>query len=99
MPRTGAAAFLFSVLGFRTSVRSPAIQINQDVPRFRALAWADDATVLQFVHDARRAGVAQPQPPLQQRDARLLFAADDLHALLDQLLVFVAGAFLVKAGR
>jgi hypothetical protein len=37
------------------------IQINQDVARFGALARADDAAVLEFIHDARGAGIAEPQ--------------------------------------
>src|ERR1700722_2311904 len=88
---------LFPMLRLRTSVRSPAVQVDQNVPRLRAFAWADNAPILQFIHDARRARVAEAQAPLQQRDARLLFAADDFDALLDQIFVFIAAAFLAQA--
>src|ERR1017187_5538550 len=82
----------------RAAVGAPALEIYQDVARLGAFAGADDAAAFQFVHDARGAGVAEAQPPLQQRDAGLLFAADDLDALLDEVLVLVNAAFVAEFG-
>lgn len=48
------------------TIHAGAVQINQDVARLGTLAGADDAPVLQFVHDARGSGVAEAQPALQQ---------------------------------
>src|SRR6185503_6650014 len=53
----------------------------------------DYAAVFQFVHDAGGARVAEPETALQQRDARLLLAADDFNALLNQVFVFIARPF------
>src|ERR1039458_3030696 len=80
------------------AVRARAVQINQNVARLGAFAGADDAAIFQFVHDARRPRVAEAQPPLHQRDARLLFAADDFDALLDEILVLVNAAFVPEIG-
>src|ERR1017187_5084911 len=79
----------------RAAVGTRAVQINQYVPWLGAFARADDAAAFQFVHDARGAGVAEPQPALHQRDAGLLFAADDFNALLDKFLVLVNAALNV----
>src|SRR5258708_3770754 len=76
-----------------------AIEVDQDFARLRAFALTDDAAILQFVHDARGAAVAETQAALQQRDTRLLFAADDFDALLDDLLVLVNTAFVAEAGH
>src|SRR5438034_9854884 len=81
------------------AVGAGAVEVNQNVARFGAFAGADDAAVFQLVHDARRAGVAEAQPALKERDARLLFAADDFDALLDQVLVFVDAVFAVEAAQ
>ena len=51
-------------MGILPAVRASAVQINQDVPRLRALARAHNAAIFQFVHDARGASVAEPEPPL-----------------------------------
>ena len=75
------------------------VEINQDFPPFCAIAGADDAAVLKFVHDAGRAAVAEAQAPLQQRDARLLFGPDDFDALLDDLLVLINAALVPVGGR
>src|SRR5216117_4035316 len=48
------------------AVGAGAVEINQDVPRLRAFARADEAAVFQFIHDARGAGVAETQAALQQ---------------------------------
>src|ERR1017187_7750707 len=90
--------FLRSHRLLSAAVHSRAVQINQNVARLRAFAGADDAAAFQFVHDARGAGVAEAQPALEQRDARLLFAADDLDALLDEVLVLVNAAFVAEFG-
>ena len=74
-----------------------AVQVNQDVARFGAFAGADDAAVFEFVHDARGAAVAQAQAALEQGDAGLLLAADDLDALLDDFLVLVNAALVVAS--
>src|SRR5438093_6727188 len=47
------------------------IQVNQNVPRLRPFARADDPAVFQFIHDARRPPIAEAQAPLQQRHAGL----------------------------
>src|SRR5665213_3828788 len=88
---------LFSLKSNRflsAAVRAAAVEVNQNVARLRAFAGADDAAIFQFVHDARGAGVAEAQAALHERDARLLFAADDLDALLDNFLVLVNAAFV-----
>src|ERR1039458_5248367 len=66
-----------------------AVEIYQDFARLGTLAGADDAAAFEFVHDARGAGVAEAQTALHQRDAGLLFAADDFDALLDEFLVLI----------
>ena len=82
------------------AVCAAAVQINEDVARLGAFAGADDAAVLQFIHDARGAAIAEAQAALEQRDAGLLFAADDFDAVLDDLLVLVNAALLIGvAGR
>ena len=48
----------------RFRIRLTGVQVNQDVPRLGALARANDAAILQLVHDPGRASVAEPQPPL-----------------------------------
>ena len=40
------------------AIGAAAVQINQDVARLGTFAGADDAPALQFVHNARGAGVA-----------------------------------------
>src|SRR5665213_231113 len=88
---------LFSLKSNRflsAAVRAAAVEVNQNVARLRAFARTDDAAIFQFVHDARGAGVAEAQAALHQRDARLLFAADDFDALLDQIFVFINAAFV-----
>jgi hypothetical protein len=59
------------------SIRSAAIEVNQDVSRLSSFARTDNAAVFQFIHNARRSGVSEPEAALHQRDARFLFAADD----------------------
>src|SRR5258706_12373243 len=86
--------FLDSRAGCRLAIRPAPVQINENVPRLRSFAGADDAAVFQFIHDARSAGVAEPQPALHERDAGLLLATDHLDALLDESLVLVAAALL-----
>src|ERR1019366_1300564 len=81
------------------AVYSSAIQINQNVARLGAFAGADDAAAFQFVHDARGAGVTEAQAALEQRHAGLLFAADDLDALLDEVFVLVNAGFVFKTRR
>ena len=76
------------------AIRISRIEIDEDVTRFRAFAWAYDATLLQLIHDASGARIAETQPTLHERDARLLFAANDFDALLNQIFVFLARALL-----
>src|ERR1035438_870219 len=71
------------------AVMTFAVEVNQDFARLGAFALADDAAVFQFIHDASGSAVAEAQATLQQRDARLLFAADDFNALLDDFFVLV----------
>src|SRR5690242_12448994 len=80
------------------AVRAGPIQIDKDVSRLGPFARANDAAIFQFVHDTGRATVAEPQSPLQQRNAGFLFTADYFDALLDDLLVLVDAAFLLKSG-
>ena len=48
------------------AVGTTAIQIDQNIPRLGAFAGADHAAIFQFIHDARRPRVTQPQPSLHQ---------------------------------
>src|SRR5204862_500115 len=72
------------------AIGAPAIEIDQDIAWFGPFARADDAPVLQLIHDARGSRVAEAQSPLHEGNARLLFAPDDFNALLDEVLVFFA---------
>ena len=82
------------------AIRAAAVQIDENIARFGAFAWADDAAILQFIHDAGGAGVTEAQAALHERNAGFLFAANDFDALLDQFLVFVAAAaLLIQAAR
>ena len=84
----------------RAAVGSFAVEVNQDVAGLGAPARADDAAVLQLVHDPRGSAIAQAQAALQQGHAGLLLAADDLDAVLDDLFVLVnaASAFRLVIG-
>src|ERR1043166_3935843 len=66
------------------SLRLGDVQIDQDIARLGAFVGADDSPVLEFVHDAGRPRVTEPQPALHKRHARLLFAPNHFDALLDQ---------------
>ena len=70
------------------------IQINEDIPGFSTLARADDAAILQFVHDPGGARVSEPEATLHERETGFLFAANDFDALLNEFLVLVAAAVL-----
>ena len=72
------------------------IQIYQNFSRLSAFVRTDDAAFLQQVHDPSRTRVADAQAALQDRDAGAVGLADDLDALLDEFLVFIAG-FVVQA--
>ena len=63
----------------------------RDRPRRR-----EHAGVVQLVDDARRTTVSDSEAPLQQRDAGLLLAADDLDALLDEILVLAAARLAIR---
>jgi len=79
------------------SVSTGPVEVDQDVARLSAFARANNAAIFQFIHDAGGAGVAEAQPALQQGYARLLLAADDFDALLDQVFIFVDAVFSVEA--
>src|SRR5437899_8610762 len=79
-------------------ISSAAIEVDQNIPWFGAFARTNDAAVFQLVHDTGGAAIAQAQAPLQQRHAGFLLAANDLDALLDNFLVFIDPAFVVKIG-
>src|ERR1035437_6959775 len=81
------------------AIGTAAVEVNQDFARLGTVALTDDAAIFQFVHDARGAAVTEAQAAVQQRDARLLFAADDFDALLDDFLVLVNAAFDVIVRR
>ncbi len=65
-------------------VRSGSVQIDENVSRLRSFIGTDHAAVFQLIHDARGAGIAEPEAALEQGYARLLLAANDLDALLDE---------------
>jgi hypothetical protein len=50
----------------RATVGAAAVQVDEDVAGLGAIAGADDAAVLQLVHDAGGPPVAQAQAPLEQ---------------------------------
>src|SRR2546428_6965813 len=75
------------------AISAGAVEIDQDVARFGAFARADDAAVFQFVHDTRGTRVTEAQTALEQGDARLLLAADNFDALLNQALVLIGWPF------
>src|ERR1017187_8399179 len=83
-------------LGWAT-VGAAAVQVNEDVARFLAVARADNPAILQFIHDASGAAIAKAQAALEEGDAGLLFAADDLDAVLDDLFVLVDAALVIEA--
>jgi len=60
----------------------------------KRFAGADNAAIFQLVHDACGVGVAEMQSPLQQRDASLVFAADDFDTLLDDYLLLLWAALV-----
>ncbi len=76
---------------------APRHPINQNIPRLRAFAGADNAAVFQFIHDPRRAGVPQPEPALQEGHTRALFAANDFDALLDEVFILIDAPLFVAA--
>src|ERR1035437_2028654 len=47
------------------AVGTAAVEVNQDFARLGTVALADDAAIFQFVHDARRAAVAEAQAAVQ----------------------------------
>src|SRR5690349_13964743 len=71
----------------RIAIGAAAVEIDQNIARLRAFARADNAAVFQFIHDARRASITEAQPPLQERHAGFLFAANHFNALLDDFFV------------
>src|SRR5688500_12750375 len=76
----------------RGPVGVAGIEVDQDVPRLGPLTRAHDAALLEFIHNPRSPRVAEAQSPLHQRNARFLFAANDLDALLNEILILLAGA-------
>src|SRR5437899_9296592 len=78
------------------AIGAGAVEVDENVARFSAFAGADDAAVFEFVHDAGGAAIAEAEASLQERDAGFLFAANDLDALLNNFLVFVAAAFAIE---
>src|SRR3989304_3596115 len=50
------------------------------------LRRADDAFLLQFVHQARRARVADAHPPLEKRDRGAPHLPHDPHGLIEELI-------------
>jgi hypothetical protein len=85
------------------TVRTPAIQVNEDIAWLGAITGPHDAAVLQLIHDARGAAITKPQAALEERYAGLLFAADDFNTVLYNLLVLInaglAPGVLVPAGE
>jgi hypothetical protein len=75
-----------------------AVEVQEDVPGFSAFVGADDAAVFEFVHDPGGAGVTESEPALEEGDTGLLFAADDLDALLNEVFVFVGAVVVVVRG-
>jgi hypothetical protein len=64
--------------------------VKVDFAGFGAAGGADDAAVLEDIHHAGRAAVADLQAALEQGGAGLALAADDLDAVLHQFLVLLA---------
>src|ERR1035437_4032456 len=81
----------------RPAGRAATAQVEEDVTRLGAIARTDNAAVLKLIHDAGDAAIAEAQAALEEGDAGLLFAADDLDALLDDLFVFVDAALVIEA--
>src|SRR5882724_10081791 len=94
MPNGGPSSLFLRILG--PAIGSAAVQIDQNIPRFRPVAGADDPAVFQFIHNARGAAIAKAQAPLQKRDAGFLFAANDFNALLNDLFVFVDATLVAE---
>jgi len=68
--RAGESRFWGSILGLRRApIRPATVQVNQDVTRLGAFAGADDAAVLQLIHDAGGAAIAEAQAALEEGDA------------------------------
>src|ERR1035437_3840065 len=79
------------------AIGAAPVQVDKDVAWFGAIAWSDNAAILKLVHDAGGPAVAEPQSALSERDAGLLFAANDFDAVLDDLFVFVNAALVIGA--
>src|SRR2546421_10058667 len=74
-----------------------AIEIDQNIARLGAFARPHEAAVLQFIHDAGGASIAEAKAALEQRDAGFLLAANDFNTLLNQFFVFIAARLLCQA--
>src|ERR1019366_1204772 len=79
------------------TVGAGAVEVDEDVAGFGAVAGADDAAVLQLIHYTGGTAVAEAQAALEEGDAGFLFAADDFDAVLDDLFVFVDAALVIEA--
>src|SRR5947199_3771405 len=75
-------------IGRRRGGRRDGRRLRVNTPGFSAITRTNHTAQLQFIEDARRLGVTEPQPPLQQGHAGLLLSANDLNTLLDELLLF-----------
>ena len=72
------------------TIETTPIQIDENVPRFGPLARPNDTSILQFIHHTSGTPVAQFEPPLKQGNTCLLLRADDLNALLKELIILAA---------
>ena len=60
------SVFCFLLRLFALAVNALDVKVYEDVAWFGTFARADDAPVLQFVHDARGPAITQAQAALQQ---------------------------------
>jgi hypothetical protein len=89
--------FVWPAALWRGAVCAATVQVDQNVARFLAVAGADDPAVLEFIHDAGGTTVAEAQAVLEERDAGLLLAANDLDAILNDFFVLVDAALVIEA--
>ena len=61
--------------------------VDEDATRLRSLVAGDDPAPLEHVDQPARAGVADAQAPLQERDRSRLRLHDDLDRLVEQRIV------------
>src|SRR5215471_4989379 len=66
---------------------------DEDLPRLRPLAGADDMVLLHHVDEARGLRIAETEPPLQERDGRRTLGDDEVHRVPVDVVALAAVAF------